>query len=266
MLFLSRTWKLYLLALATTIISVIGYNIFFSNSRSYITPPQPACQPLLKNQDHHKVKIDGELYPKQVLAIHNTSLNFHCLNQQTKKPLILLWNYIWPSALITDATGSYAFKADGCPVTNCETTYNKSLINKASLVVVHANPNLGFPSDLIDMLAKYPLPKSARTVYFNYESPMTMNIDGSLARLNDFFNLTATYKHGTDFDDIYSGEGVVWKHNAGFDRDFDFHGQKNRGVQSVRNLGDFVFCVRTSYDSSSSFFFLFNCRTFSFRS
>ncbi len=70
-----------------------------------------------------------------------------------------------------------------------------------------------------------------------------MNIDGSLARLNDFFNLTATYKHGTDFDDIYSGEGVVWKHNAGFDRDFDFHGQKNRGVQSVRNLGDFVFCT-----------------------
>ena len=132
--------------------------------------------------------------------------------------------------------------------------------SKASLVVVHANPNLGFPSVLTDMLAKYPLPKSARTVYFNYESPLTMNIDGSLARLNDFFNLTATYKHGTDFDDIYSGEGVVWKHNAGFDRDFDFHGQKNRGVQSVRNLGDFVFCTpkqRCTTEVWIMFFWLF---------
>jgi hypothetical protein len=133
MLFLSRTWILYLLALVTTIISVIGYNIFFSDSQSYSTPPPPACQPLLKNQDHHKVQIDSELYPKRVPAIHNTSLNFHCLNKQPKKPLILLWNYLWPSPLISDATGSYAFKADGCPVTNCETTYNKSLITRVKI-------------------------------------------------------------------------------------------------------------------------------------
>jgi hypothetical protein len=63
------------------------------------------------------------------------------VNRQPERPLILLWNELWPSPFLSEK-GSYAFAADGCPVRNCETTFDKSRLGQASLLVTHAYPHL----------------------------------------------------------------------------------------------------------------------------
>ena len=52
---------------------------------------------------------------------------------------------------------------------------------------------------------------------------------------NDFYNLTTTYRRDSDFAGFYEEEaGIVWKKNPGFDKDYDFHGEKReRGKFAV---------------------------------
>ena len=82
------------------------------------------CEPFFSSPNQYVVEIDGEMYPKSVALFHNRSINFKCLNKNEKKPVILFWN-----GFFSDPHYSYkdsGFERNKCPVTNCETTTNKS--------------------------------------------------------------------------------------------------------------------------------------------
>ncbi len=182
------------------------------------------CQPFLHNFKQYQVEIDDELYPKRVPLEYNNSINFECLNKAIQKPLILFWN---------DYFGDkhYKFKNfedRGCPVSNCETTIDRHRYNEASLVITHMRGSFE-----LDHFPKY-RPNNLRTVFFLYESPMNSD---DYSRFKDFFNLTATYRLETDFP--LTLNAMVWKENADFNADYDFHGSKKGFAAAlISNCGD----------------------------
>ena len=112
-------------------------------------------------------------------------------------------------------------KENGCPVTNCEFTRDRSRFCGSSLVIVHHLANL----------AQFPpiRPSALRTVWLQYESILTATVMGrpDFSAYDGFYNLTSTYRHDSDFNGFYEEEaGIVWERNERFSEDFDFHGAK----------------------------------------
>lgn len=185
-----------------------------ANESSQIDTNQTFCQPLFKNTNQYTVKIGNETYPKLVPLFYNNSINFECLNQNHRKPLILFWNEFFSDPYYGHKGNS--FKKNGCPVTNCEITTNKARYDEASLVVTHMRNTFN-----VQEFPKY-RPEFLRTVFLLYESPYH---SADFTQYNGFYNMTSTYKLDSDFPHFYE-EGLRWKRNPNFDKDFDFHGQK----------------------------------------
>lgn len=177
-------------------------------------PHASSCQALFRTADQYTVRIDNETYPKSVPLFYNSSINFECLNQNQKKPLILFWNEFFSDPYYSYKNNS--FENNGCPVTNCETTVDKKRYDEASLVVTHMRNSFD-----LQEFPKY-RPDYLRTVFLLYESPYH---SPDFTQYNGFYNMTSTYKLDSDFAHFYE-DGMRWKKNANFKKSFDFHGQK----------------------------------------
>lgn len=178
------------------------------------------CGPFFKGPKQYKVEIDGEIYPKSVSIYYNSSIDFACLNQNIERPLILYWNKFWTFYHKYDKNAKKNF----CPVTNCDTTEDKSRWNESTLVVVHPNYR---ESLKLSEFPKY-RPDSLRTVFYYQESPVQFNLKPFYKEFENFFNLTATYRHDSDFPHYYDQAFGEWKQNPYFNREYDFHGQREK--------------------------------------
>jgi len=140
----------------------------------------------------YNVSINGETYPKKVPLLYNTSIDFECLKQQNKDiKIILSWN---------DHFG-LKFDRKICPVNNCEFTFDRRLQQYASYVIFHG-PDFNRAENLPPK--NLPRPSFQRWIFSSFESPMnTQRLNGITQNYNGYFNMTATYLSGSDFDNIY---------------------------------------------------------------
>ena len=124
------------------------------------------CSPLSTTSLQDYFIIDGVKYPHSVSLFENASINFTCLDESKKKPVILFytpWFGNWDWHL---GHGYRTFlKKLGCPVTSCETTSNKSRLNESDLVLTHMGN--GHDMDKIGDFPKF-RSKNQRWVFMNY--------------------------------------------------------------------------------------------------
>ncbi len=135
-------------------------------------------------QPQYQVKINGQIYPKSVLNIHNKAIDFACLKKSNKTKKIIIWNTFF----------DIQFDNSTCPLTNCQFTRNLTGIEEADLVLVHAREKeySAFP--------EYTRPHYQRWVFSLYESPLN---SFDVSRFNGYFNLSSTYLHDTDYPGLY---------------------------------------------------------------
>jgi hypothetical protein len=179
---------------------------------------------LFTNDRQYKIKLDGKMYPKYVANYFNRSINFECLNKNPKKKVILFWNPFFGNQDYGFGLGEREpFEKNNCPVTNCETTNDKSRIGEADLVIVHMRDHVPTPPNN--------RPQNQRWVFLLYESPVH---SADFTNFNGVFNLTATYRKESDFANFYEyGANFVWKRNDSFNENYDFSLNKNRFASGV---------------------------------
>jgi hypothetical protein len=169
--------------------------------------------------------LDGEIYPKSVFLSQKKSINFDCLNtNKTSLKLILYWNGFFDNADFSYGLGKKEpFLNNKCPVTNCETTNDKSRLAEADLVLVHMR-------DKIDKIPSL-RPPNQRWVFVLYESPANSD---SFREYNGVFNLTATFRIDSDYKGFYEGnKGFVWQLNKSFVENHDYSNGKSRFATAV---------------------------------
>ena len=75
----------------------------------------------------YTIAIDGEIYPKSVLNIHNKSIDIKCLvKSATVTKQILIWNHFF----------GITFDKATCPLKNCEFSRDRAKVEEADLVLV----------------------------------------------------------------------------------------------------------------------------------
>ncbi len=152
-----------------------------------MTKPDGKCFNQSKQAHLTQVTIDGQTYPKSTLNTHNNLIDLDCLRQHsTANKHVVIWNNFF----------GIEFNKAACPLTNCDFTRDRSRIEEADLVLVSM-------LDVIDKLPglpHYKRPPYQRWVFAVYESPVH-SVDFS--QYNGYFNLTSTYRHGTDYPGIY---------------------------------------------------------------
>ena len=150
-----------------------------------MTKPDGKCYNKSKSQ--FQVTIAGQTYPKSILNTHNSLIDLPCLRQHSKtNKHIVIWNNFF----------GIEFNKAACPLKNCDFTRDRSHIEEADLVLVSMLDIVGrLPS-----LPHYRRPPYQRWVFSNYESPVH-SVDFS--QYNGYFNLTSTYKQGTDYPGLY---------------------------------------------------------------
>ena len=90
-------------------------------------PPPQDCDIIYRNKSEYRVKIDRVEYPKQKLYHQNSTINFECLNKNSRDTKVILFGNSRP----TDEFFGYRygkvapFIKNRCPVTNCELTQVK---------------------------------------------------------------------------------------------------------------------------------------------
>ena len=203
---------------------------YYQNPRELIA--RRNCRPILENSLQYYADINGVVYPKSVPLFLNKSINFDCLNSndQEKPPkIILFWNKFFNGDYTNYGLGKIEpFKKMQCPVYNCELTMNKSLVNVADYVVVHMMPN----RDPIDSIPTF-RPSYQRWIFLLYESPAIYAIH-DYSVYNSMFNLTATYRIGSDFEWFYySIAKVDWARNESFDENWDYLEGKSESKMAV---------------------------------
>ena len=169
----------------------LAYHILYSNpSKTTIIKlivSNQTCDPIYRDNNIYSVLIDNISYPQSVPFYIKRSLNFACLNK-TKRHTILFWNrpWWWRTDNIFGA----------CPISNCDLIFDKRKLNQSDLVLVH----------LFDK--KLEMPKRSDSnqhwVMALYESPQMMakmlnNTWWNSIKLNEYFNLTSTYRIDSDF-------------------------------------------------------------------
>jgi len=178
------------------------------------------CNPFLTKYEKYQYELDGEIYPKSIFLSQNKSLDFDCLNDKTTSPkLILYWNGFFGHADFSYGLGKEEpFLKKKCPVTNCETTNDKSRLGEADLVLVHMRDGVeAIPSQR---------PVNQRWVFVLYESPFH---SANFQKYNGKFNLTATYRIDSDFPGFYEVvKGFVWQINETFVENHDYFNGKSR--------------------------------------
>lgn len=210
----------YLVPSFTGLISFKNY--YADNTTSLIDDETNAsqfdCEPILSDSGY-SVVIDGVRYPKSVPLNMNASVNFECLRKSKRVKRILAWN-----GFFGDNSYAQALKdSSTCPVTNCEFTADKNLINSSDLVIVHMR-------DPINNIPAY-RPRFQRWVFVLYESPIH---SGDFSRYNRLFNLTSTYKTDSNFSGFYENYSYMqWKFNVNFNESSDFYAGKIKFAAAV---------------------------------
>lgn len=163
------------------------------------------CEPFKKNYGEFSVKIDGISYPTIKSRQFNNTINFDCLNKDDSLKRILIWN----GQIHNYKEHENSLKITGCPVWNCDLTFNKSKLTSSNYVYVH----------LPDKLRKLPRhrPFNQRWVLAIYESPSN---SADFSKYNGYFNLSSTYELDSDFGGIYGH--VVWNKNKKFSPNKDY--------------------------------------------
>ena len=84
------------------------------------------CDPILKNVNQFRVKIDGQTYPRIIHLYQNASINFECLNRSKEIKKIFFWNNFFGDRDFAYGIGKIEpFKRHNCPVTSCEVLNEK---------------------------------------------------------------------------------------------------------------------------------------------
>lgn len=148
------------------------------------------------NKKNFRIEIDGQVYPQSVLNVHNSSIDFKCLQESSvgHSKLIVMW----------DSFFGAQFEPDTCPVRNCVFTQNRSHLQEADLVLV-SNFWLK-PQEL----PGYMRPAHQRWLLAIYESPLH-TVD--LAKFNGYFNLTSTYRRDSTVPGMYEMATSNWLKN-----------------------------------------------------
>ena len=107
--------------------------------------------------------------------------------------LFLLYTPIFGKLPWSGVEASYNFTSEACPVTNCQITYNKSLIPSADVVLFHGRD---MPSVKEMKIISIRRPVTQRWVYYTHESPLNIFYDPGI--YNGFFNWTMTYRRDSD--------------------------------------------------------------------
>ena len=130
----------------------------------YITiiPNKRSCNPILTNSQQYSVLIDGVKYPTKVPLHKNVSINFECLDQNSTKKIILIYNKYFKQDEWQGIPYGYRhpFIRAGCPVTNCEIMNDKNRLNESDFVITH----------MVDDIPQLPSfrPANQRWIFFTH--------------------------------------------------------------------------------------------------
>ena len=170
------------------------------------------CYPIKDFSNQFKVKINGEYYPKSITLTRNQSIDFKCLNKNKIKR-ILFWNSFFRNEDYNFGIGKIKpFVKNRCPVVNCETTKDKSKLNKSHYVITHMR-------NTFENIPKYRL-LNQKWIFFLLESPIHV---GRFNNYDSIYNLTYTYKRSSNFPGSYEMlSRFYWAKNPSFNENFDF--------------------------------------------
>jgi alpha-1,3-fucosyltransferase len=166
-----------------------------------------------------RVFINNDFYPKVVPLYHNKTINFDCLKRSNKTKKILMWTKFNGLPFRVYGFGyKKPFENHRCPITNCELTNDRKLINESDLVLFHLRNKINYlPTN------ETVLNKRQRWVHFIYESPIHCHLCDAY---DNTFNLTATYTLESDFTSIYwTDSGLYWEENPDY-QDKDVYSTK----------------------------------------
>lgn len=182
------------------ILSKPYYEIEYPHYTFILEPERPVlntCNPFNKNNNEFKVIIDGEQYPQKIPLFYNQSINFSCLNSNPKRKTILLWNKFGglPNIPIdAKKTGNFLLESY-CPVTNCDFTSDQNKLNSSDMILFHMRSRIDkFPAFRFS---------NQKWVYLIYESQQHCPM---CSKLDNLFNLSATFSSTSDISSIYYSE------------------------------------------------------------
>ncbi len=205
------------------------YYLFFRKSKQATFYE---CEPILRNSKQSFVEIDGDLYPKFVPLHLNQTINFTCLNMSKKIKKIFLWNKFFNSDSYEYGLGyREPFLRHNCPVTNCELINNRTRLNESDYVLVHMR-------DSYDQLPTYPERNlKQKWIFVLYESPHHSSTFS--AKIDDYFNLTSTYRLDSHFGHFYETYSQIssWNSirniNSIYNERFDYLNEKKYFAAAV---------------------------------
>jgi hypothetical protein len=206
---------------ATTIIANI------ENNKEIISLQK--CNPILTNRAQFSVVIDHVRYPAMNVPLyHNTSLNFTCLNSTSNVKTILLWTRTStrPFNIPLHYGIGHQFRHSNCPVTNCEFTNNRHVLNRSHLVLFYIDNNVRW-------LPTARTSATQRFVHVTYDPPGVCHM---CEKFDDtVFNYSASYAHDiSDYSSIYwTDSGIYWQLNESFNASVDRSANKKSGRAAV---------------------------------
>lgn len=182
--------------------------VFIENNQSTLAAEQiNVCNPFVENVNQFSVNLDGQTYPKIIPIYQNDSLNLTCLNASRKTKRILLWNkFVGEPLKYLDYNSKNAFEFSKCPVTNCELTDDRSLLNQSDYVLFHMRSRITeFPKWRFS---------NQRWIYVVYESPQYCPM---CSKLDGLFNMSSTYRSDSDITNIYLSDAKIkWATNPNY--------------------------------------------------
>ncbi|CAF1010158.1 unnamed protein product, partial [Brachionus calyciflorus] len=169
------------------------------------------CEPVYKNRQIYQAIFNGSLYPKSIPLFLNRTINFECMQktEQIKKNLLWTpffgdWSYYFGLGVETP------FVKQNCPVTKCELTNEKSLLNYSDFVIVHMGDSISEPPNY--------RPENQRWIFSLYESPRHSS---NFKKFRSFFNMTSSYRIDSDIPHFYEYEGKMeWQKNESFNESY----------------------------------------------
>lgn len=180
---------------------------------------------IFKINSQYYTDIDGVIYPKSVQLYLNKSINFDVLNRSNGVKRILVWNSFFGKYSYNNfGLGKIEpFQKNKCPVIKCELTKDKRLFDRSDLVIFHM---MDFPK--IPVINR---PKKQIWTFLLYESPANSY---NYTKFNSVFNMTSTYKIGSDFSGFYESSSMFyWQRNNSFEENFDFFSGKSKFAVAI---------------------------------
>ena len=183
------------------------------NNHSYLK----ICSPINENFQQSYTYFDGVRYPKSLALSKNRSIDFKCILKNSPKKIILLWNKYYENQTKYFNTVLKKY----CPITNCEYTSNKKLMNSSDLILL----NLYYPFEMPRYRSK-----KQNWLFEIYESAIRFDHyfkRFDLKLLNNIFSLSSTYKLDSDILSSYELESnMIWEKNQSFTNNIDYLSNK----------------------------------------